>query len=158
MELVIFSGLQGAGKSSFYRTRCAATHVHVSKDNFPNASNPEKRQQRLVGEALRQGRSVVVDNTNVTAAARAVLIAQGQEHGATVIGYYFASRLTECLERNRQREGKARVPDVAIYATARRLQFPSYAEGFGHLYYVRVGENGNFVVEEWEAVDETRHG
>jgi predicted kinase len=30
-ELVVLIGLPAAGKTSFYRARLAATHVHVSK-------------------------------------------------------------------------------------------------------------------------------
>ena len=33
MELVLFVGLQGAGKTSFYRRAFAETHAHVSRDN-----------------------------------------------------------------------------------------------------------------------------
>jgi hypothetical protein len=36
-----------------------------------------------------------------------------------------------------QRDGKARVPDVAIHATARRLVPPGPDEGFDALYQVR---------------------
>ena len=56
---------------------------------------------------------------------RADLIALGRTYGATVIGYYFESRLADCLERNRQRQGKARIPDVALYATCKKLLPPS---------------------------------
>lgn len=67
IELVIFSGLQAAGKTTFFRERFAATHEHVSKDAWPNARKREARQRRLVEAHLRAGRSVVVDNTNPTA-------------------------------------------------------------------------------------------
>ena len=56
MDLVLFIGLQGSGKSSFYRERFAATHVHVSKDLWPNARKREARQRRLIAEALDRGR------------------------------------------------------------------------------------------------------
>jgi hypothetical protein len=41
----------------------------------------------------------------------------------------FESTRRESLGRNRGREGKARVPDVAILATAKRLVPPTLAEG-----------------------------
>ena len=43
LELVLFIGLQAAGKSSFYRTRFAGSHALVSKDCFPNNRNPARR-------------------------------------------------------------------------------------------------------------------
>ena len=45
--------------------------------------------------------------------------------------------MRECLARNARREGKARVPDVAIFATAKMLVPPSREEGFDELYRVR---------------------
>ena len=107
-ELVLFVGLQGAGKSSFYRARFAASHDLVSKDRFPNNRHPARRQRRLIEEALAAGRSVAVDNTNATAEDRATLIALARAFGAAVVGYYFESRVADCLERNRRREGKVR--------------------------------------------------
>jgi predicted kinase len=148
-ELVLLIGLQGSGKSSFYRARFAETHDLVSKDLFPNNRNAARRQRLLVEEALRADRSVVVDNTNATLEERAELIALAGTLEARVVAYYFQSRLAECLERNRQREGKARVPDVALYATRKRFRFPALAEGFDELFYVRlVGERG-FQVLDW---------
>jgi len=138
MELVILSGLQASGKSTFAAERFAVTHAHVSKDRLRNNAKPERRQRQLVAEALAAGRSVVVDNTNPTAEDRAPLIALGHEHGARVVGYYFTSSVKGSLARNARREGRARVPDVAIFATRKRLAPPSYAEGFDALYAVRI--------------------
>jgi len=51
-ELVVFTGLQGSGKTSFYRERFATTHVHISKDAWPNARKKEERQRRLLDQHL----------------------------------------------------------------------------------------------------------
>lgn len=150
MDLVLFIGLQGSGKSSFFRERFAATHVHVSKDLWPNARRREARQRRLVSEALAQGRSVVVDNTNPLVEDRAPLIAIGREKGARVVGYVFESDVEACLARNAARVGRARVPDKALHITRRKLRWPSYAEGFDGLFHVRLDPEGGFHVREWE--------
>lgn len=149
MELVLLIGLQASGKTRFFQTRFAATHVHLSKDLWPNARNREAHLRRRLGSALAEGRSVVIDNTNASEAARAPLIAIGREHGSRVIGYDFESRLRDCLERNARRPGRARVPDVALYATARRLEEPRLAEGFDALFHVRMAEAGGFEVTPW---------
>lgn len=156
MELVILIGLQASGKSTFARAHFAETHVYVSKDALRNNPKPARRQGQLIDAALAAGQSVVVDNTNPTVADRAELIALGRRSAATVIGYYFAPLVADSLKRNRERDGKARVPDVAIYATNKRLQRPSYAEGFDVLYAVRIGEDGGFVVEPW--IEEAGNG
>lgn len=148
MELIILIGLQGAGKSTFYRTHFAETHELVSKDLLPTskARNKSLRQSERIEEALQAQRSIVIDNTNVTIAERAALIELGHRYGSQVIGYYFAANVKECIERNRQRTGKQQVPDKVIYITNARLVRPTYAEGFDKLYVVEIGEHGSFKV------------
>ncbi|HEV2457206.1 MAG TPA: ATP-binding protein [Ktedonobacterales bacterium] len=154
MELIIVVGLQAAGKSTFYATHFATTHELVSKDLLRNNRNKERRQAQLIEAALRAGRSVIVDNTNATAAVRAPLIALGHAYGARVVGYYFPPDVRASRERNSQRAGRERVPDVAIYATAKKLQPPRYAEGFDALFDVRIAENGQFEVRERSSDEE----
>jgi predicted kinase len=98
---------------------------------------------------LQQNLSVVVDNTNPTIEDRKELINLGHLYAAEITGYFFAVQLKQCLERNRAREGKARVPDVAIFATLKKLIRPSYAEGFTKLFYVRNSGDQHFEVSDW---------
>jgi predicted kinase len=140
-ELVIFVGLQASGKSTFFRERFAADHEHVSKDLFRNNRNRNKRQKELIKAALGAGRSVVVDNTNPTVEDRRPLVGLGHGFGARIVGYYFESAVRECLARNARREGKERVPDVAIYATAKNLVPPAREEGFDELLYVQLNDS-----------------
>ena len=149
MQVVILIGLQGAGKSTFYRRHFAATHRHISKDNFRHNKNPERRQQTLLQEALEQGCSVVIDNTNATMMSRAPLLALARQFDAGTVGYYFETSLKECLERNRGREGKQRVPDIALFATAKRLELPALIEGFDQLYAVQTLGESRFEVKPW---------
>ena len=130
MELIIFVGLQASGKSTYYHTHLAATHMHVSKDLMKNASSRDLRQRQMINNALAAGKSVVVDNTNPTPAVRAPLIAVGRQHGARVVAYFFETAVKDAVARNHTREGKARVPDVAIYVTSKKLVPPSVEEGF----------------------------
>lgn len=129
-ELIIFVGLQAAGKSTYYHTHLAATHVHVSKDLMKNARDRDARQQEMIEAALARGQSVVVDNTNPTPAVRAPLIETGRRHGARVVAFYFETTVKDAVARNRMREGKARVPDVAIFVTAKKMVPPGFNEGF----------------------------
>jgi predicted kinase len=145
-ELIIFVGLQASGKSTFYRTYFAETHVLISKDCFRNHRRPSHRQDQLLQAALESGHSIVVDNTNPTVEERAALIQKGCWYGATIIGYFFCTQVQDCLTRNQQRLGKARVPEVAIYATRKKLVPPSYAEGFDQLFDVGVQSGFEFEV------------
>jgi predicted kinase len=144
-EVVILVGLPGAGKSTFVRERLGE-HVHISKDHFRNNRRPARRQAELIGEALAGGRSLVVDNTNVSLEERAETIAEARRHGARVVGYYFDCEVRECAARNAGREGRARIPNVGIFAAAKRLVRPSPDEGFDELYTVRPLPNRSFAV------------
>ena len=139
-------GLQGSGKTSFARERFLGTHVHISKDLFPNNRNKTRRQLQLMEQAFQDGRSVVLDNTNPAAEDRDAPIALARRYGATVTGYVFVRDVPASLERNRRREGKARVPDVAIYATAKKWQEPGWEEGFDAIFSVRLTPEGCFEV------------
>jgi predicted kinase len=145
-ECVVFVGLQAAGKTTFFRRRFQSTHEHISRDNFPNARHPGARQAQLLGDALASGRSVVIDNTNPTPADRAPILATARQYGARVIAYFFEANTRASVGRNRGREGKARVPDVAIFSTAKRLVAPTCSEGFDEVYAVRADGTDDFSV------------
>lgn len=147
LECVILIGLPASGKTTFYQRRFAATHRHISKDHWPNATRKEERQARLMREAFAAGESVVIDNTNPAIADRARPIAIARECGARVIGYHLVASTREAVGRNRGREGRERVPDVAIFTKAKRMQPPSLAEGFDELSRVWITESGEFAVE-----------
>lgn len=137
-QLAIFVGLPASGKSTYYREHFAATHVHVSKDLMPKARRSDVQQQLEIETALTAGKSVVVDNTNPSPAVRVPLIALGRRHGARIIAYYFDTEVKTVLARNRLREGIARVPNVAIFATRKKLVPPAIEEGFDEVVVVKT--------------------
>ncbi len=149
MEIIILIGLQASGKTTFFQTRFAETYEHISKDLLPNNRKPERRQTQLIEAALQVHRSVVIDNTNPTVEVREPLIQIAHMYGAEVIGYFFEPQVSQSIERNKHRIGKAQVPVVAIYTTAKKLARPSYAEGFDKLFSVRIADDGTFEVQDW---------
>jgi predicted kinase len=145
-ECVIFIGLPASGKTTFYHQRFAATHRHISKDHWPAAASKDARQAALISTALSEAVPVVVDNTNPTIADRAAIIALARKHGARIVGYHFTATTREAVGRNRGREGKERVPDVAIFTKAKQMVIPTRAEGFDELNAVSICEDGTFEV------------
>jgi len=144
-ECVILVGLPGAGKTTFYRQRLERTHLHISKDLFPSsARNKQARQDALLHEALVSGRSVAVDNTNVSAAERAGIVAIARAHGARVACVFIVASTREAVGRNERRDGREKVPKVAIFTKAKRLEIPQMSEGFDDLRGYRVDANGTF--------------
>jgi predicted kinase len=146
-DCIILIGLPGSGKSTFSRQRFPA-HTHISKDSFPrHARDKQARQDAAIRAALGAGRSIVVDNTNVTAADRAAVILIAREFAARVIGYYVDSTTRDAVARNERREGRAKVPKVAIFTSAKKLVPPALSEGFDELHSVRAREEGRFQEE-----------
>jgi len=135
-DVIVLIGLPGAGKSTFARATFPS-HEYISKDAFPpGARNKQARQDAALRAALAAGRSTLVDNTNVTPADRAAIMAIAREYGARIVGYYLDVPVREAVARNERREGRAKVPKVAIFTCAKRLVPPSLAEGFDELHTV----------------------
>lgn len=144
MDLVVLSGLQGSGKSTFFGARFAATHAHVSQDRFRSARDKATRRRALLAAAARAGRPAVVDDTNVSRERRAALVALARELGMRPVLYWFAPDVRASLARNAGRAGRARVPDVAIFAARKRLEPPDASEGFAAAFEVTPTPEGGF--------------
>ncbi|GJE97041.1 PNK3P-domain-containing protein [Phanerochaete sordida] len=66
-EVVLFVGFPALGKTSFYRTHFyTANYVHVNQDTL----RTREKCVKAVEEAIKDGKSCVVDNTNRDAATR----------------------------------------------------------------------------------------
>src|SRR5512138_3422830 len=146
MEMIIFIGIQAAGKSTFYRQNFFNTHVRINLDML----RTRHRERILVEACLAAKQSLVIDNTNVSREERARYIRLAKVANFRVVGYYFRSTIQEALSRNRQRSGQQVIPEKGIAGTHRRLQPPRLDEGFDKLYDVSIIDAHNFVVEEAE--------
>jgi predicted kinase len=131
-EVVLLIGLQGCGKTTFYRERLAATHALVSKDAMSrSARRKEDRQRRELAALLAEGHDVCVDNTQPSAGERAGVIATARAHGARVVGHWWPPDLELCRRRNAVREDP--VPEVGLHAAAARREEPTPDEGSDEL-------------------------
>lgn len=146
MEAVIFVGLQGAGKSTFYQERFFTTHMRINLDMLKT----RHREDRFLQACIEARQPFVVDNTNASRAERQKYIEAAKHDGFRVIGYYFQSKVEDCKRRNEQRPADQQVPLQGILGTSGRLEIPCKDEGFDDLFYVRIDETNQFVVEEWK--------
>ena len=151
MDIVVLIGIPASGKTSFYKERFFPSHVYVSLDQVKTRS----AERELFGFCLNRRKSCVVDNCNVTLEDRRRYIDAATAADAKVIGYCFVTDRNEALARNAAREGKNRVKDAAIRSAYSKLRYPTLAEGFDELYFVRL-KNGEFEVEAYHEEDGTR--
>ena len=144
MELVVFCGIPGSGKTTFYRERLMATHVRVGLDLMKT----REREDVLLHACLAAQQPLVVDNTSPTSPQRARYARLARAAGFRAVLYYFDVPPDVAVARNAARAGAARVPDVAIYGTRKKLQPPAADEGFDAVFRVTDDGQGGFAVEE----------
>jgi predicted kinase len=144
VEAVIFVGVQGSGKSSYYKERFFRTHVRINLDMLRS----RHRERLLLRACLEAKQPFVVDNTNPRAADRARYVQPARAAGFRVVGYYFQAALGEALARNAARPPDEHVPARGVAGTYRALEPPTPAEGFDALYHVTLVAGG-FAVQEW---------
>jgi predicted kinase len=142
MQLIIFTGVQASGKSSFYLLNLAHSHLRINLDMLKT-----RHRENMIFEAcLASKTKTVIDNTNPTKADRARYIQRAIDAGFEVISYYFETDLKSTLERNSYREGKANIPEVGVRATYKKIEVPSLDEGFNEIFKINIIGNGEFEI------------
>lgn len=149
MEAVLFIGIQGSGKTTFYRDRFFETHIRISLDML----RTRERESLLIGACLAARQPFVIDNTNILAADRAPYIARAKSAGFRIIGYYFRTEVRAAIARNNKRTDKKALVVPAILRSYKRLEPPTPQEGFSHIYTVRLGSDNQFAVTDWAEAD-----
>lgn len=139
MEILIFSGLQASGKSTFYKENFFNSHVRISMDLL----NTRRKEAKFLEFCLSMQQRIVIDNTNPTVADREKYISAAKARKYKVIGYQFRTELADALARNALRTGKERIPDVGLKATFKKLEPLQFAEGFDEIFKVSI-ENNRF--------------
>ncbi len=142
MELIIFSGIQCAGKSSYYRQHFSATHAYVNLD----ALKSRKRESDTFFTFIDELRPVVVDNTNPLCQDRARYISLAKIKGYRVIGYQFKVPLTIALQRSVSRKSQKEIPAFIIRNTMKKLQPLVFEEGFDQIFEVGVSGEATLIV------------
>ena len=142
MELVVFCGPPGSGKSSFYRYRFFETHVRVSLDML----RTRVRERALVEACVAARLPFVVDNTNPTAADRARYLEPAAVAGYEAVAYAFRSTPDDALAANALRPERQRLPVRSVLGAFARLEEPTLEEGFAALFEVWMDGAGGFEV------------
>ncbi|KAI9598403.1 polynucleotide kinase 3 phosphatase-domain-containing protein [Syncephalis fuscata] len=138
LEVVVFAGMPASGKTSFYRKWFApANYVHINQDNL----RTKQRCSATAKEALSNGKSVVIDNTNPAMETRRDYIQLARDHGAKVRCFYFNTDPSLARHNNVFRAFTAPLastdairnsllPDVVFHTYRGQFVEPKIEEGF----------------------------
>ena len=142
MQLIIFTGVQASGKSTFYMLNLYHSHLRINLDMLKT-----RHRENMIFEAgLASKTKMVIDNTNPDREARARYIQRAVDAGYEVIAYYFETDLDSTLARNRLRQGKANIPEAGVRATYKKIQVPQCNEGFTEIFKVKIIAQGEFSI------------
>ena len=152
MELVMFVGIPASGKSTCSRAYREKGYVVLSSDEIraqisggiclDDYSEKERKQllrqvfdtiHRRCRESLSQGRSVVVDATNLSRKRRMQFLQQMQGIPCAKVCQLFITPVELCLERNRARSGSARVLEKDMHRLICSFECPVPGEGWDEI-------------------------
>ena len=153
MQLIIFTGVQASGKSTFYKQYFYDTNLRINLDMLKT-----RHRENIIFEAsLRSKTKMVIDNTNMTIHDRERYIQRAKDADFEVVSFYFETDLHSTLQRNAQREGKAKIAEKGVIATYHRLEMPELSEGFSEIYHVQITQNHEFSMQLFAQQQEESH-
>lgn len=161
-EMVVCVGLPASGKTSFVKEHLvqAAGYVHVNRDTLHSQAKCEKAAR----EALAEGKSVVIDNTNPSPSVRCRYIDIAETAGVPCRCFHFTTSLEIAKHMNEFREkytkgGRPHVPGVAYNMFKKHFVAPSRDEGFSAIVtvdFVRSHPNDEHKAMFEELTERTR--
>ncbi|PYH99159.1 polynucleotide kinase 3'-phosphatase [Aspergillus ellipticus CBS 707.79] len=148
LELVIFCGSPGAGKSSFYWNYLQPLdYERVNQDLLKTRPKCIK----VAKEHLAARRSVVVDNTNANPETRAHWVEVAKEFNVPIRCVYFTASPALCRHNDAVRaanqtlnpESRSLLPGIAFGDFLRRFKEPAMDEGFQDIIRVEFRFRGD---------------
>ena len=136
-EIVVMCGLPGSGKSSFAFTLFGldSRYSIVSKDKY------KTKAISTIKKAIKEGFSVIIDDTNVNNESRQIYIKIAQEHKLFIRCISMDTPLDICKHLNDMRIEISKgiivkVPELVYNILNKKYTRPKISEGFNSVIYV----------------------
>ncbi len=145
-------GIPGSGKSTFAKTLSATLKCDIASTDKVRKDNPKWKEEqvwpevyRLCAEALKDGKDIIFDATNITPKVRERFVSEVEKYGVKMVmgAYYFNTSKEECfsrvVERNKLADSLFLPPEV-VYSYGEKIVFPTLEEGFCFIKTIEFGK------------------
>jgi len=126
IEYIMMIGVALSGKTTYRKANFNYDVIALSYFN-----NNRKKEFQYIEECLKEGRSVIVDDTNLTAPLRKQHIDLAKKFNARVRGIFMNTSVA--LLEQRQKRRRNSIPLAVIYKQINELEVPTMEEGFDQL-------------------------
>nr|XP_019963484.1 PREDICTED: bifunctional polynucleotide phosphatase/kinase [Paralichthys olivaceus] len=135
-EVIVAVGFPASGKSTFFHTHIIPHgYVYVNRDTLGSWQSCVSACER----ALKEGRSVAVDNTNPDPESRKRYVDVAKAAGVSCRCFHFSASLEQAKHNNRFREmapsesKHAKVNDMIFHSYKKHFVAPALSEGFSEI-------------------------
>ncbi|XP_027011334.2 bifunctional polynucleotide phosphatase/kinase isoform X1 [Tachysurus fulvidraco] len=135
-EVIVAVGFPGSGKSTFFQTHIVPKgYVYVNRDTLGSWQHCVSACER----ALKEGRSVAVDNTNPDLESRKRYVDVSMTAGVPCRCFNFTATLEQAKHINRYREmvpsatKHVSVNDMVFHSYKKKFVAPALSEGFSEI-------------------------
>lgn len=155
-KVFVIAGIPGSGKSTWIRNMMnPEIDIHISRDQIRFALLNDEDEYFKVENQVRQfffdqikeftdndytDDCVFIDATHLNPKSRAQVMRRISRQPLK-IAVSFEVPISVALERNKQRDGRALVPESVIYNMAVRYEIPTLKEGFDEIWHIDAEGN-----------------
>lgn len=157
-NLWIIAGVPGSGKSTYLANHVSPEDVisrdairfkmlNDGDDYFANEDAVWNQFVDTIKYHLTTSKNTYVDATHLNERSRNKLLNRLNLDGVNINVMYFKVPLNICIDRNAQREGRAKVPTSVLNQMYASYRYPTFKERYHYKRIIEVDENGN--TREW---------
>ena len=143
MTLYVLCGIPGSGKTTTSKriaSECNAKVYHYDefKKDFigSDIKRTHKRLYECIVSDILLGNDVVLDDLHTKLICRKDLLSAIQDAPCKKVLIVMTTPFDECIIRNSQRQGKARLPEFVIINLNASYQPPTIDEGWDEIQYI----------------------